>query len=79
MIEIVGGVMLHPEFFHYSPRPRIGWHRECHNFPQVKLLKAVFGCSPCSFRGEALPPIVRVQAPSYLDARGEWRVERRNI
>src|SRR5258708_6988583 len=59
VVEIVGGIVRHTEFFHHTAGAKILRNREAHKFFDLEKLKRIFRYFPCAFRGKALSPEFR--------------------
>jgi hypothetical protein len=78
MVEIVGRVACHSEFFHHSPGAKIGGH--CHRDQsfQSRGIERVPDDCVCAFGGESLAPKSRGQPPANLDTGREVRFKGRH-
>jgi len=66
MVEILGGIVHHPELLHHPARSGVRWHGKRHELIQPQDLKCVRNDVSCPFGGQARSPVLRRQSPSDL-------------
>ncbi len=75
MVEIVGGIVTHPEALHDSHRSHVGRHSEQNDLVQANALEAVRNRSARSLGRESPAPVLARKPPTDFDRRGEMRRE----
>ena len=78
MVEVIAGIVRHPDTLHDAPRAQIRGNSEGHNLAQPQDLEAIVENLACPLRGQTLPPAVESDPPANLDAGRKMRLERGN-
>lgn len=79
VVEVVGGIMVHPQLLHDPLRGMIGSSGERHDLIEAEYTEAVVEHSLRSFSGYTLVPVSAGETPSDLVGRSERRVKRGRI
>ena len=79
MVEVIGGVVGHADFFHDAAGAEIGGNGEGDKFLERERTKSVAHNGASAFRGKSLAPEIGGKPPADFDARSEVRVERRDV
>ena len=75
VVEVVGGIARKPELLHDADGAEICRGGEGDNLRQSEDVECVGEDGASAFSGEALAPMVCIEAPADFDAGGEVRVE----
>src|SRR5579871_1920450 len=78
MLEIVPGIIDHPDFFHDPPRLLIEATGKRNDYRKAQFPKSKLQNPLGPFRRQAFPPMGGGQPPSYFDAGRKRRLECRN-
>src|SRR3954453_16891650 len=57
MLKVVLRIMCHPEFFHDTAGPEIGWNSKRNNVVKSEILEPTTQHFACAFGGESLAPV----------------------
>ena len=74
VVEIIGGIMLHTDFFHHPNGPLILCRRERHDFIKRQCFKPICQTGRAA-SAQALPPSKFRDTPANFNRRGKMRAK----
>jgi len=78
MVKIVLGIAGHAQLLHHANGAEVLGRGEGDEFRQCKCVKGVIEDGQGAFSGEAVAPVVRIEAPADFDRRRKVRLKGRN-